>query len=67
MNQPKSHDMIREFRLRRWAREHYVPSAERESTWDALVLEEMACRDAERAAHLSVQSTIGPASVRRAA
>lgn len=67
MSKPKSHDMIREFRLRRWARQHYVPSAERESTWDALVLEEMACRDAELAADLSVQSAIGPASDCRAA
>jgi hypothetical protein len=38
-------DFIEELRLRRWAREHYVPGAERERSWHPVVLEEMARKD----------------------
>jgi hypothetical protein len=38
-------DFIEELRLRRWAREHYVPSAERELSWHPVVLDEMARKE----------------------
>ncbi len=40
-------NIIRELRLRRWARIHFVPAEERSSTWHPVVLEEMAIRDLE--------------------
>lgn len=40
-------DLIDELRLRRWAREHYVPAGRRDVSWDPVVLEEMRLRDAE--------------------
>ncbi len=40
-------NVIRELRLRRWARNHYVPAEERLSTWNPVVLEEMMVRDRE--------------------
>ncbi len=40
-------DLLREFRLRRWARENYVAISERKSSWHPLVLDEMIRRDAE--------------------
>lgn len=42
-------DVIEELRLRRWARENYVPAAERDGAWHAVVLDEMQQRDAEAA------------------
>ncbi|MCZ2341999.1 MAG: hypothetical protein LC104_09415 [Bacteroidales bacterium] len=44
----QSIDFIEELRLRRWARENYVPSAERDATWHPIVLDEMSRKDAER-------------------
>lgn len=44
----QSVDFIEELRLRRWARENYVPSAERDATWHPIVLDEMSRKDAER-------------------
>jgi len=41
-------DFIEEIRLRRWAREHYVPVNERDEGWHPVVLEEMHAKDAER-------------------
>jgi hypothetical protein len=41
-------DFIEELRLRRWAREHYVPSDRRESSWHPVVLDEMLRKEAER-------------------
>lgn len=38
-------DIVKELRLRRWAREHYVPIAERAADWDAVILDEMRIRD----------------------
>jgi len=41
-------DFIEELRLRRWAREHYVPVHERkENSWHPVVLEEMRKKDIE--------------------
>ena len=41
-------DFIEELRLRRWAREHYVPVDRREATWHPVVLDEMHRKDLER-------------------
>lgn len=40
-------DFIEELRLRRWAREHYVPQDQRKSSWHPVVHEEMNKRDHE--------------------
>lgn len=38
-------DLIEELKLRRWAREHYVPRSQRERSWHPIVLEEMEKKD----------------------
>ena len=38
-------DMIEELKLRRWAREHYVPRSQRERNWHPIVLDEMEKKD----------------------
>ena len=40
-------DLLEELRLRRWARENYVPVERRDQTWHACVLEEMGRKDLE--------------------
>jgi hypothetical protein len=40
-------DFIEELRLRRWARENYVPPREREQSWHPVVLDEMDKKDVE--------------------
>jgi hypothetical protein len=40
-------DLIRELRLRQWARTHYVTESERSVKWHPIVLEEMRRRDEE--------------------
>lgn len=40
-------DLIRELRLRQWARAHFVPSSQRAATWHPIVLDEMSRRDDE--------------------
>lgn len=40
-------DMIEELRLRRWARENYVPRDKRNTTWHPVVLDEMSKKDHE--------------------
>ena len=40
-------DLIRELRLRRWARRNYVPDEQRGETWHPIVLDEMRSKDAE--------------------
>jgi hypothetical protein len=40
-------DFIEELRLRRWARQHYVPVHEREEKWHPVVLDEMTKKDFE--------------------
>jgi hypothetical protein len=43
-------DFIEELRLRRWARENYVPATEREHSWHPVVLDEMIRKDLEEIA-----------------
>lgn len=40
-------DFIEELRLRRWAREHYVPRNQRELSWHPVIHDEMDRRDHE--------------------
>jgi hypothetical protein len=40
-------DFIEELRLRRWARENYVPRSQRQPTWHPVVLDEMTRKDRE--------------------
>ena len=42
-----SMDLVRELRLRQWARQNYVPLESRRSTWHPVVLDEMIRRDRE--------------------
>jgi hypothetical protein len=49
-------DFIEELRLRRWARENYVPSEQREHAWHPIVHEEMEKKDAETGAPLASPS-----------
>lgn len=45
---PAAHmDILKELRLRRWARENYVSIDERQSKWHPIVLEEMLRKDEE--------------------
>ena len=48
--QSVSTDLVQEFRLRRWARENYVPIEYRDSTWHDVVLDEMQRKDQEQSA-----------------
>jgi hypothetical protein len=41
-------DLIEELRLRRWARENYVPPEQRDGAWHPVVQEEMSKKDSER-------------------
>jgi hypothetical protein len=43
-------DFIEELRLRRWARENYVPPDEREDSWHPIVHQEMEKKDLETSA-----------------
>lgn len=40
-------DLIAELRLRRWARENYVPTPQRDASWHPIILEEMGRKDIE--------------------
>jgi hypothetical protein len=40
-------DLVRELRLRQWARQNYVPLEQRQSGWHPIVLDEMHRRDLE--------------------
>jgi hypothetical protein len=40
-------DLIEELRLRRWAREHYVPTGQRQRGWHPVVHDEMKKKDGE--------------------
>jgi hypothetical protein len=40
-------DAIEELKLRRWARENYVPVSHRDGRWHPVVLEEMHRKDLE--------------------
>ena len=51
---PTEIDLIREFQLRRWARENYVPQHQRQRDWHPIIHDEMTRRDTEPAdAHLA--------------
>jgi hypothetical protein len=43
-------DFIEELRLRRWARENYVPRNQRELSWHPVILDEMDRKDTEMSA-----------------
>jgi hypothetical protein len=40
-------DVIDELRMRRWARENYVPIAQRDAHWHPIILDEMRRKDSE--------------------
>jgi hypothetical protein len=40
-------DFIEELRMRRWARENYVPTEQRKQSWHPIVHEEMEKKDLE--------------------
>jgi len=46
-------DFIEELRLRRWARENYVPRGERNDSWHPVIQEEMKKKDVESGSHLT--------------
>lgn len=52
-------DPIEELRLRRWARENYVPAPQRQGGWHPVVIDEMAKKDTEqsKASSGSLQSS----------
>jgi len=52
-------DVIEELRLRRWARENYVPRGERQKSWHPVVHEEMAKKETE-----AVQRPVEPVFAR---
>lgn len=41
-------DFIEELRMRRWARENYVPKVKRDDTWHPIIHDEMVRSDRER-------------------
>ena len=41
-------DFIEELRLRRWARENFVPVEQRLSNWHPIILDEMVRKDLEQ-------------------
>ncbi|MBI2807951.1 MAG: hypothetical protein HYX68_23450 [Planctomycetes bacterium] len=41
-------DLIEELRLRRWARENYVPPEKRDGAWHPVIQEEMEKKDNEK-------------------
>jgi hypothetical protein len=43
-------DFIEELRLRRWARQNYVPAEQRQPSWHPIVLDEMGRKDEESVA-----------------
>ena len=46
-------DFIEELRLRRWARENYVPPGQRKRNWHPVVHDEMKKKDGEQPRHRS--------------
>jgi hypothetical protein len=46
-------DFIEELRLRRWARENYVPRGERKRSWHPVIQEEMDKKDTEAGAPMA--------------
>ncbi|MEX0702733.1 MAG: hypothetical protein WD069_11625 [Planctomycetales bacterium] len=52
-------DLIKELRLRRWARTHYVSAARRRPEWHAVVLDEMRLKEAELDAAPVAEFSVG--------
>lgn len=48
-------DLVKELRLRAWARRNHVPTDERRSSWHPVVLDEMAIRDNELRIHRPIE------------
>jgi hypothetical protein len=46
-------DFIEELRLRRWARENFVPVEQRLPSWHPIVLDEMLRKDDEQPHHVA--------------
>ena len=44
---PAEVDLIEELRLRRWARENYVPPTHRDAAWHPVVHDEMGRKDTD--------------------
>jgi len=53
-------DFIEELRLRRWARENYVPPNRRERSWHPVVHDEMTRRDTEKTATTAPSPRFSP-------
>jgi hypothetical protein len=49
-------DFIEELRLRRWARENFVPREERKHTWHPVIHEEMEKKDLESAVPTTISA-----------
>lgn len=49
-------DVIEELRLRRWARENYCPSNERDTAWHPIILDEMSRKDGEYVSNSTLAS-----------
>lgn len=64
-------DLIEELRLRRWARQNYVPADQRVPEWHSIVTDEMQRRDRELASapvpsrHPSAYVPLAPTEIRR--
>ncbi|MBX9679544.1 MAG: hypothetical protein K2X38_12330 [Gemmataceae bacterium] len=50
-------DAIEELKLRRWARENYVPDTQRTHSWHPVVLDEMRRKDSERETTFAVSQS----------
>jgi hypothetical protein len=55
-------DVIEELRLRRWARENYVPRSRRQLSWHPIVHEEMEKKDRE-VAHPPLAEILTPTAL----
>jgi hypothetical protein len=51
-------DFIEELKMRRWARENYVPQPKRDGTWHPIIHDEMGRKDRD----LRVGGTASPAA-----
>ncbi len=49
-------DLIDELRMRRWARENYVPEGRREKTWHPVIHDEMTKKEQDLSARPSYAS-----------
>lgn len=53
-------DAVEELQLRRWARENYVPAADRDGLWHPVILEEMCRRDQDLLPSPTARGTTSP-------